>query len=151
MRQLAEEEHYRKVVVDELGHRVKNKLATIYAILRHELRGHRDIWESVSGRMRALSAADDFLVQSDGQGVDLRQILEMELAPYGSVADFAARRAGAAVRQGADRVGAGVSRTRHQRRQIRRAVVAERTPGDLLAHQRRRRSPSTGSKAAVRR
>lgn len=84
VRRLDEEENYRQVVVDELGHRVKNKLATIYAILRHELRGHDDIWQSVSGRLRALSAADDFLVRSDGQGVDLRQILEMELEPYGS-------------------------------------------------------------------
>lgn len=84
MRQLDEEEHYRQVVVDELGHRVKNKLATIYAILRHELRGHDEIWHSVSGRLRALSAADDFLVKSDGKGVDLRQILEMELEPYDS-------------------------------------------------------------------
>jgi two-component sensor histidine kinase len=71
-------------VVDELGHRVKNKLATIYAILRHELRGHDVIWQSVSGRLRALSTADDFLVKADGKGVDLRQILEMELEPYGS-------------------------------------------------------------------
>src|SRR5665213_700953 len=84
VRRLDEEENYRQVVVDELGHRVKNKLATIYAILRHELRGHDAIWQSVSGRLRALSAADDFLVKSDGKGVDLRQILEMELEPYGT-------------------------------------------------------------------
>ncbi len=84
VRRLDEEESYRKVLVDELGHRVKNKLATIYAILRHELRGHDDIWQSVSGRLRALSAADDFLVKSDGKGVDLRQILEMEMEPYDS-------------------------------------------------------------------
>jgi two-component sensor histidine kinase len=84
LRRLDQEENYRQVVVDELGHRVKNKLATIYAILRHELRGHDDIWQSVSGRLRALSAADDFIVNSDGEGVDLRQILEMELQPYGS-------------------------------------------------------------------
>jgi two-component sensor histidine kinase len=84
VQRLEEEEAYRKVVVDERGHRVKNKLATIYAILRHELRGHGDIWDSVSGRLRALSTADDFLVNSDGKGIDLRQILEMELEPYGS-------------------------------------------------------------------
>ena len=84
LRRLDEEEHYRRVVVDELGHRVKNKLATIYAILRHELRGHPDLWESISGRLRALSAADDFLVKSGGTGIDLRQILTMELEPYGA-------------------------------------------------------------------
>jgi two-component sensor histidine kinase len=84
VRRLDEEENYRQVVVDELGHRVKNKLATIYAILRHELRGHDEIWHSVSGRLRALSAADDFLVKSDGKGVELREILEMEMEPYDS-------------------------------------------------------------------
>lgn len=84
LRQLAEEEEYRKMVVDELGHRVKNKLATIHAILRHELRGHDDVWKSVSGRLQALSAADDFIVEADGQGVDLRRILEMEMEPYGA-------------------------------------------------------------------
>jgi two-component sensor histidine kinase len=84
VRRLDEEERYRQVVVDELGHRVKNKLATIYAILRHELRGYDDIWKSVSGRLRALSVADDFLARSDGKGVELRQILEMELEPYDS-------------------------------------------------------------------
>jgi len=85
IRRLDEEEAYRKVVVEELGHRVKNKLATVYAILRHELRGHRDVWESVGGRLQALSAADDFLVTGDGDGgVDFRDILATELAPYGS-------------------------------------------------------------------
>jgi two-component sensor histidine kinase len=84
VRKLNEEEYYRQVVVDELGHRVKNKLATIHAILRHELRGHEEIWDSVTGRLRALSAADDFLVNSEESAIDLKQILTMELGPYGS-------------------------------------------------------------------
>jgi two-component sensor histidine kinase len=84
IRRLDEEEAYRKVVVEELGHRVKNKLATVYAILRHELRGHRDVWESVAGRLQALSTADDFLVSGDGAGVEFAQIVATELAPYGS-------------------------------------------------------------------
>lgn len=84
VRRLDEEEAYRELVVEELGHRVKNKLATVHAILRHELRGHRDVWESASGRLRALMAADDFLAAGETEGVDFREILEMELAPYGS-------------------------------------------------------------------
>jgi two-component sensor histidine kinase len=84
LRRLDEEEAYRKVVVEELGHRVKNKLATVYAILRHELRGHRDVWDSAAGRLRALSAADDFLIAGDGEGVAIEQIIDLELAPYGS-------------------------------------------------------------------
>ena len=85
LRRLDEEEAYRQVVVADLSHRVKNKLATVYAILRHELRGHRDVWQSAEGRLRALSAADDFLAAAeDGHSVPLAQILEMELAPYGN-------------------------------------------------------------------
>ena len=85
VRRLAEEEAYRQIVVADLSHRVKNKLATVYAILRHELRGHRDVWQSAEGRLRALSVADDFLAAAeDGDGVALTQILEMELAPYGN-------------------------------------------------------------------
>ncbi|MBS0248276.1 MAG: DUF4118 domain-containing protein [Proteobacteria bacterium] len=78
-----EEEKYRRIVVDELGHRVKNKLATIYAILRHELRGQPEIWGSVSGRLHALSAADDLIGHGDNDGVSLRQILATEMAPFG--------------------------------------------------------------------
>src|SRR3569623_980447 len=84
LRRLDEEEADRKVVVEELGHRVKNKLATVYAILRHELRGHRDVWDSAAGRLRALSAADDFLIAGDGEGVGLEQIIALALAPNGS-------------------------------------------------------------------
>jgi two-component sensor histidine kinase len=83
LRRLDEEEHYRQVIVDELGHRMKNKLATIHAILRHELRTQDKIWGSVSGRLRALSAADDFLTDTEGTGIDLRQLVAMELQPYG--------------------------------------------------------------------
>jgi two-component sensor histidine kinase len=83
LRRLDEEEHYRQVVVEELGHRVKNKLATIHAILRHELRAQDANWQSVSGRLRALSAADDFLTEADMSGVELRELVARELQPYG--------------------------------------------------------------------
>jgi two-component sensor histidine kinase len=79
-----EEEKYRRIVVDELSHRVKNKLATIYAILRHELRGQPEIWDSVSGRLQALSAADDFLGRDEESGVELKVLLDMEAGPFGA-------------------------------------------------------------------
>jgi two-component sensor histidine kinase len=78
-----EEEKYRRIVVDELSHRVKNKLATIYAILRHELRDQPDIWDSVSGRLQALATTDDLLSRGENGGVSLQQILTMEIAPFG--------------------------------------------------------------------
>jgi hypothetical protein len=80
--QLREEEHHRKIVVGELGHRVKNKLATIYAIMSRELRAHPELWSKIDGRLSALIATDDFIARSDGSGPYLRDILMMESAPY---------------------------------------------------------------------
>ncbi len=79
-----DEEKFRKVVVDELSHRVKNKLATIYAILRHELRAQPEVWDSVSGRLQALSHADDFIVRDEESDVSLKRLLDMEVAPFGA-------------------------------------------------------------------
>lgn len=83
LRRIDEEEKYRRIVVDELSHRVKNKLATIYAILRHELRDQPDVWDSVSGRLQALSAADDFIGRDEKSGVELKMLLDMEVEPFG--------------------------------------------------------------------
>jgi hypothetical protein len=122
LRRLDEEERYRQVVVDELGHRVKNKLATIHAILRHELRGHPQTWDRVSGRLRALSTADDFLLQADGEGIDMRELLALELKALRREPRPHARAAAAPVRPHAERAGADRARARHQRGEVRRAV-----------------------------
>jgi len=84
LKRIDEEEKYRRIVVDELSHRVKNKLATIYAILRHELRGQPEIWDSVSGRLQALSTADDFITRDDDSGVELKMLLDLEVRPFGA-------------------------------------------------------------------
>jgi two-component sensor histidine kinase len=83
VRHLDQEEHYRQILVAELGHRLQNKLATMQSILRHELRHHPDIWNSISGRLSALSATDDLIVQGS-TGIDLSAILSKELAPFDS-------------------------------------------------------------------
>jgi two-component sensor histidine kinase len=82
---LEEEEHQREMIVAELGHRVKNKLSTVNALLRLELTAHPEIWEKIELRMSALAAADAFVVREDANGseVSLREILKLTLAPYG--------------------------------------------------------------------
>ncbi len=82
IRKLDEEEHYRRLVVDELNHRLKNKLTVVHAVLRHELRGHEDISTRVLDRLQALAAADELLARPDGDVVDIREILSAELAHY---------------------------------------------------------------------
>src|ERR1051325_8038702 len=54
-KRLIEEETYRKLVVEELQHRLKNKLSTIHAVLHQVLQNQPQVWASVDGRIRALS------------------------------------------------------------------------------------------------
>ena len=84
-KRLIREEEYRKLVVDELQHRLKNKLSTIHAVLRQVLHNQPQVWASIDQRIRALSATDDLIARVDGSGCDIRDLLLSELGPYGHV------------------------------------------------------------------
>ena len=84
-RQLIQEEDYRKLVVDELQHRLKNKLSTIHAVLHQVLHDQPQVWAAIDHRMRALSATDDLIARVDGSGCDISDLLRSELGPYGHV------------------------------------------------------------------
>jgi two-component sensor histidine kinase len=84
-KRLIQEETYRKVVVDELQHRLKNKLSTIHAVLHQVLHDQPRVWASIDQRLRALSATDDLIAQVDGSGCDIKDLLLSELGPYGHV------------------------------------------------------------------
>ncbi|MBS0528925.1 MAG: sensor histidine kinase, partial [Proteobacteria bacterium] len=47
------------------------------------LRDHPVAWDRIDGRMRALSATDDLIAQTDGRGCDIIDLLRAELGPYG--------------------------------------------------------------------
>jgi two-component sensor histidine kinase len=83
--QLIQEEAYRKLIVDELQHRLKNKLSTIHAVLHQVLQDQPQVWASIDQRMRALSATDDLIAKVDGRGCDIKDLLLSELGPYGHV------------------------------------------------------------------
>lgn len=82
---LIQEEKYRKLVVEELQHRLKNKLSTIHAVLHQVLQGQPEIWASIDARLRALSATDDLIARVDGSGCDIKDLLLSELGPYGHI------------------------------------------------------------------
>src|SRR4030088_1943042 len=84
-RRLIHEEEYRKLVVDELQHRLKNKLSTIHAVLHQVLQDQPQIWASIDQRIRSLAATDDLIARVDGSGCDIRDLLLSELGPYGHV------------------------------------------------------------------
>ena len=84
-KRLIEEEEYRKLVVEEFQHRLKNKLSTIHAVLHQVLQDEPQIWARIDQRIRALSAADELIAKVDGSGCDIKDLLLSELGPYGHV------------------------------------------------------------------
>jgi two-component sensor histidine kinase len=84
-KRLIQEEEYRKLIVDELQHRLKNKLSTIHAVLRQILYDQPQVWVGVDRRIRALSVTDDLIAKVDGRGCDIKDLLLSELGPYGHV------------------------------------------------------------------
>src|SRR6202012_3489160 len=84
-RKLIQEEEYRKLVVDELQHRLKNKLSTVHAVLHQVLQDQPQIWANIDHRLRALSTTDDLIARVDGSGCDIKDLLLSELGPYGHV------------------------------------------------------------------
>jgi two-component sensor histidine kinase len=79
---LEDEEKFRKLAVDELAHRLKNKLATIQAIISFQLREEPQTRDAILSCLTALSATDDLILSAQGQGARLRDILSVEFAPY---------------------------------------------------------------------
>jgi len=79
---LEDEEKFRKLTVEELAHRLKNKIATIQSIISFQLRDDPHTREAIIGRLSALSATDDLILGTQGQGAHLREILATELGPY---------------------------------------------------------------------
>ena len=82
VRQLREEEHYRRLIVDELRHRLTNKSATLEAIIRRELRADSCALEKISGRLRAIAATDELIANSNERGASIGDVLKAELEPY---------------------------------------------------------------------
>lgn len=81
-KRLEDEEKFRKLTVEELAHRLKNKIATIQAIISFQLRDEPETRKAIIGRLSALSATDDLILETQGQGARLREILAAELGPY---------------------------------------------------------------------
>jgi len=84
-KRLIQEEEYRRLIVDELQHRLKNQISTIHAVLHQVLHDQPQVWASIDHRIRALSATDDLIARVDSRGCDIRDLLRSELGPYGHV------------------------------------------------------------------
>lgn len=81
---LEAEEELRKLAVEELAHRLKNKVATIQAIISSRLRDNPQARDEIRRLLASLSAADDLIMSSQGEGAHLKEILNAEVGPYDS-------------------------------------------------------------------
>jgi len=83
-RVLAEEQQ--RLLVDELNHRVKNTLATVQAIANQTLRATPDpsaFNQAFEARLMALSATHELLTATSWRSAALKDVIEVELRPYG--------------------------------------------------------------------
>ncbi len=81
-KRLVDEEGLRQLAVEELSHRLKNKITTLQSIVSFQLREHPHLRNEVIKRLMALSKADGLIMGTAGKGADLRGILSTELGPY---------------------------------------------------------------------
>lgn len=75
-----------RLLLAELGHRVKNTLAVVQSIAQQSLSGDRSLAaarEAFASRIRALAKTHDLLTAGGWRGVSLRALIETELKPYG--------------------------------------------------------------------
>lgn len=63
------------LAVEELAHRLKNKIASIQSIISYQLREQPQLRDDIVTRLIALSATDDLIMAAQGRGASLRAIL----------------------------------------------------------------------------
>lgn len=82
---LSRQSAIRTSLTRELNHRVKNTLANVLSIVsltRRRATSIEDFAESLTGRLKALSATHDLLSQSDWREASIHELVRAELAPY---------------------------------------------------------------------
>lgn len=75
-----------KVLLAELQHRTRNLLSLVQSMARQTIRSSSsmaEFAEEYGSRLRALSRVQGLLARSDYAPVDLRDLVEAELSPYG--------------------------------------------------------------------
>ena len=119
-RRLIEEEEYRRLVVDELQHRLKNKLSTIHAVLHQVLQDQPKIWASIDPRDSG--AVGDRRSDRTGRRQRLRHqgSAAVRTRAIRACPVYFERRPAIPARQTGCQPRLDVPRTCHQRRKIRR-------------------------------
>src|SRR5262245_51749899 len=81
-KRLEDEQKFRELAVEELAHRLKNKVATIQSIVSLRLREDPQAGDEIVNCLGALRATDDLIIAAQGEGARIGDILSAELHPY---------------------------------------------------------------------
>jgi two-component sensor histidine kinase len=79
---LEDEQKFRELAVEELAHRLRNKVATIQAILSLRLQHDPRARDQILSCLGSLTATDDLILSAQGRGALIGDILAAELRPY---------------------------------------------------------------------
>ena len=99
--ELRQRETARRMLVDELNHRVKNTLAVVQSIAAQTLRStvlSADASAALEERLLALSRTHDVLTRESWEGADLAEVVDQAIAPFRSPNSVRIEIAGPAVR-----------------------------------------------------
>jgi two-component sensor histidine kinase len=77
-----DEQKFRELAVEELAHRLKNKVATIQSIVSLRLREDPQARDEIVNCLGSLRATDDLIIAAQGKGAHIADILSTELRPY---------------------------------------------------------------------
>ena len=81
-KRLEDEQKFRELAVEELAHRLKNKVATIQSMVSLRLREDPQARDEIVNCLGALRATDDLIIAAQGKGARIGDILSAELHPY---------------------------------------------------------------------
>ena len=81
-KRLEDEEKFRQLAVEELAHRLKNKVATIQSIVSLRLREDPQARDEILSCFGSLKATDDLIIAAQGKGARIGDIISAELRPY---------------------------------------------------------------------
>ena len=80
-KRLEDEQKFRELAVEELAHRLKNKVATIQSIVSLRLREDPQARDEIVNCLGSLRATDDLIIAAQGKGAHISDILSTELRP----------------------------------------------------------------------
>jgi len=83
-----ERENFNQLIIGELQHRLRNKLATVQAVLGRDLRNNNDLWNEIAGRLAAIGRTDELILKSENTNVEIVEIINNELRPYGNTSQI---------------------------------------------------------------